>query len=252
MMSQRIRHEYGGFANKVNEVGSLAPERRRLARAGPSCFCRKSTGINHSVAIPAVTLQYRHIAISHTREALQFMSCNDGVNYYKNTQLSISKRLPHGRCELSEVFAERVAAAGDAAVVRDHTGACPGVQNLTDGIGRVCVRRKCQARSRWRSCERRSLPIMVSITSLRWRRCCEAFDRNRRVDQGPLSDNKRIGPILAVMRHEQLCPGSERRNGSAGAISVAPVSRGSAELLHDANRRSPDRHATSRDRASAA
>jgi hypothetical protein len=93
MMSQRIRHEYGGFANKVNEVGSLAPERGRLARAGPSCFCRKSTGINHSVAIPAVTLQYRHIAISHTREAPQFMSCN-GVNYYKNTQLSISKRLP--------------------------------------------------------------------------------------------------------------------------------------------------------------
>jgi hypothetical protein len=163
-----------GLQIKLTRSEAPRPERGRLARAGPSCFCRKSTGINHSVAIPAVTLQYRHIAISHTREAPQFMSCN-GVNYYKNTQLSISKRLHHGRCELSEVFAERVAAAGGAAVVRDHTGACTGVQNLTDGIGRVCVRRKCQARSRWRSCERRSLPIMGSITSLRWLRCREDF-----------------------------------------------------------------------------
>jgi hypothetical protein len=39
------------------------------------------------------------------------------------------------------------------------------------------------------------------------------FDKIRQVDQGAIADNKRLGPILAVIRDEQLRRGPERRSG---------------------------------------
>jgi predicted pyridoxine 5'-phosphate oxidase superfamily flavin-nucleotide-binding protein len=39
------------------------------------------------------------------------------------------------------------------------------------------------------------------------------FDRIRHVDQGAIADNKRLGPILAMIRDEQLRRGPERRSG---------------------------------------
>jgi hypothetical protein len=38
------------------------------------------------------------------------------------------------------------------------------------------------------------------------------FDKIRRVDQGAIADNKRLGPILAMVRDEQLRRGSQRRS----------------------------------------
>jgi hypothetical protein len=39
------------------------------------------------------------------------------------------------------------------------------------------------------------------------------FDKLRQVDQGAIADNKRLGPILAMIRDEQLRRGPERRSG---------------------------------------
>ena len=39
------------------------------------------------------------------------------------------------------------------------------------------------------------------------------FDKIRQVDQGAIADNKRLGPILAMIRDEQLRRGSEGRSG---------------------------------------
>ena len=39
------------------------------------------------------------------------------------------------------------------------------------------------------------------------------FDKLRQVDQGAVADNKRLGPILAMIRDEQLRRGPERRGG---------------------------------------
>ena len=39
------------------------------------------------------------------------------------------------------------------------------------------------------------------------------FDKIRQVDQGAIADNKRLGPILAMIREEQLRRGSEGRSG---------------------------------------
>jgi hypothetical protein len=39
------------------------------------------------------------------------------------------------------------------------------------------------------------------------------FDKLRQVDQGAVADNKRLGPILAMIRDEQLRRGPERRSG---------------------------------------
>jgi hypothetical protein len=39
------------------------------------------------------------------------------------------------------------------------------------------------------------------------------FDKIRHVDQGAIADNKRLGPILAVIRDEQLRRGPQRRSG---------------------------------------
>jgi hypothetical protein len=39
------------------------------------------------------------------------------------------------------------------------------------------------------------------------------FDKVRQVDQGAIADNKRLGPILAMIRNEQLRRGPERRSG---------------------------------------
>jgi hypothetical protein len=39
------------------------------------------------------------------------------------------------------------------------------------------------------------------------------FDKVRQVHQGAIADNKRLGPILAMIRDEQLRCGSERRSG---------------------------------------
>jgi hypothetical protein len=41
------------------------------------------------------------------------------------------------------------------------------------------------------------------------------FDKVRQVDQGAIADNKRLGPILAMIRNEQLRRGPERRSGPA-------------------------------------
>src|SRR6266478_1257349 len=39
------------------------------------------------------------------------------------------------------------------------------------------------------------------------------FDKTRQVDQGAIADNKRLGPLLAMIRDEQLRRGPERRSG---------------------------------------
>jgi hypothetical protein len=39
------------------------------------------------------------------------------------------------------------------------------------------------------------------------------FEKLRQVDQGAIADNKRLGPILAMIRDQQLCRGPERRTG---------------------------------------
>jgi hypothetical protein len=39
------------------------------------------------------------------------------------------------------------------------------------------------------------------------------FDKIRQVDQGAISDNKRLGAVLAMIRGEQLRRGPERRSG---------------------------------------
>jgi hypothetical protein len=39
------------------------------------------------------------------------------------------------------------------------------------------------------------------------------FDKIRQVDQGAIADNKRLGPILAMIRDEQLRRGPQRRSG---------------------------------------
>ena len=39
------------------------------------------------------------------------------------------------------------------------------------------------------------------------------FDKVRQVDQGAIADNKRLGPILAMIRNQQLRRGPERRSG---------------------------------------
>jgi hypothetical protein len=39
------------------------------------------------------------------------------------------------------------------------------------------------------------------------------FDKIRQVDQGAIADNKRLGPVLAMIRDEQLRRGPERRSG---------------------------------------
>jgi hypothetical protein len=41
------------------------------------------------------------------------------------------------------------------------------------------------------------------------------FDKIRQVDQGAIADNKRLGPILAMIRDEQLRRGPERRSEKA-------------------------------------
>jgi hypothetical protein len=41
------------------------------------------------------------------------------------------------------------------------------------------------------------------------------FDKLRQVDQGTIADNKRLGPILAMIRDEQLRCGPERRSAKA-------------------------------------
>jgi hypothetical protein len=38
------------------------------------------------------------------------------------------------------------------------------------------------------------------------------FDKIRQVDQGAIADNKRLGPILAMIRNEQLRRGPQRRS----------------------------------------
>src|SRR5271168_3762951 len=39
------------------------------------------------------------------------------------------------------------------------------------------------------------------------------FDKIRQVDQGAIADHKRLGPILAMIRDQQLRRGPERRSG---------------------------------------
>ena len=39
------------------------------------------------------------------------------------------------------------------------------------------------------------------------------FDKIRQVDQGAIADNKRLGPILAMIRDEQQRRGPQRRSG---------------------------------------
>jgi hypothetical protein len=39
------------------------------------------------------------------------------------------------------------------------------------------------------------------------------FDKIRQVDQGAIADNKRLGPVLAMIRDDQLRRGPERRSG---------------------------------------
>jgi hypothetical protein len=57
------------------------------------------------------------------------------------------------------------------------------------------------------------------------------FDKVRQVDQGAIADNKRLGPILAMIRNEQRRGGSESRSGPRRAISAMPVCSRSAEAL---------------------
>jgi hypothetical protein len=39
------------------------------------------------------------------------------------------------------------------------------------------------------------------------------FDKIRQVDQGTIADNKRLGPVLAMIRDQQLRRGPQRRSG---------------------------------------
>jgi hypothetical protein len=39
------------------------------------------------------------------------------------------------------------------------------------------------------------------------------FDKIRQVDQGAIADNKRLGPVLAMIRDQQLRRGPQRRSG---------------------------------------
>jgi hypothetical protein len=39
------------------------------------------------------------------------------------------------------------------------------------------------------------------------------FDKVRQVDQGAIANNKRLGPVLAMIRDEQRRRGPERRSG---------------------------------------
>jgi hypothetical protein len=67
------------------------------------------------------------------------------------------------------------------------------------------------------------------------------FDKIRQVDQGAIADNKRLGPILAMIRDEQLRRGPERPSGPRRAINATPVCSESAGPLYatsQANRRS--------------
>jgi hypothetical protein len=57
------------------------------------------------------------------------------------------------------------------------------------------------------------------------------FDKIRQVDQGATADNKRLGPILAMIRDEQLRRGPSVAVARAGAISATRVCLKSAELL---------------------
>jgi hypothetical protein len=41
------------------------------------------------------------------------------------------------------------------------------------------------------------------------------FDKARQVDQGAIADNKRLGPILAMIRDQQLRRGPEPRSMKA-------------------------------------
>jgi hypothetical protein len=42
---------------------------------------------------------------------------------------------------------------------------------------------------------------------------CRTFDKVRHVDQGAITDSKRLGPVLAMIRDKQLRRGPERRSG---------------------------------------
>jgi len=42
---------------------------------------------------------------------------------------------------------------------------------------------------------------------------CRTFDKVRQVNQGAIADNKRLGPVLAMIRDEQQRRGPERRSG---------------------------------------
>jgi len=46
------------------------------------------------------------------------------------------------------------------------------------------------------------------------------FDKVRQVDQGAIADNKHLGAVLAVIRHEQLRHGPQRRSGASPARSA--------------------------------
>jgi hypothetical protein len=39
------------------------------------------------------------------------------------------------------------------------------------------------------------------------------FDKIRQLDQGAIADNKRLGPVLAKIRNQQLLRGPQRRSG---------------------------------------
>jgi hypothetical protein len=58
------------------------------------------------------------------------------------------------------------------------------------------------------------------------------FDKVRQVDQGAIADNKRLGPILAMIRDEQLRRRPNVAVGRAGATSATLVSSRSAKLSY--------------------
>jgi hypothetical protein len=57
-----------------------------------------------------------------------------------------------------------------------------------------------------------------------------SFDK---VDQGAIADNKRLGPILAMIRDEQLRRRPNVAVGRADAIGVTPVFSRLAELFYE-------------------
>jgi hypothetical protein len=63
------------------------------------------------------------------------------------------------------------------------------------------------------------------------------FDKIRQVDQGAIADKKRLGPVLAMIRDEQLRRGLRVAADRADAISVTPVPSRSAELLYEPGER---------------